>query len=119
MDNNLNSTNNGFNQPPPVNQFQTENSYSAPNNNDSYMMNGPANTTVDTGLPSSNPSQYVSQNNTPPQLNFAQPNHSGIFTFNIPGQKIIIIPTSSPNISEIFTLDIPDSKIIIIILSLP
>jgi hypothetical protein len=117
MDNNPNTTDNGFNQPPTVNQ-ETENSYSTPNNNGIYMMNGPANTTINTNLPSSNPSQYASQNNAPPQLNFPQTNHSGIFTFSIPGLKIIIIPTFSPNNSEIFTLDIPDSKIIMIILSL-
>ncbi|PKK68080.1 hypothetical protein RhiirC2_834442 [Rhizophagus irregularis] len=114
MDNNhnFNPTDNGFNQPP--NQDQTENSY----NNGSNMVNDPANTARNTNLPSPNLPQYAPQNNAPPQLNFSQTNHSGIFTFSIPGLKIIIIPTLSPNNSEIFTLDIPDFKIIMIILSL-
>ncbi|PKY51106.1 hypothetical protein RhiirA4_532027 [Rhizophagus irregularis] len=109
MDNNhYFNPDNGFNQLP--NQDQTENSY----NNGSNMVNDSANTARNTNSP--NLPQYAPQNNA--QLNYSQTNHSGIFTFSIPGLKIIIIPTLSPNNSEIFTLDIPDFKVIMIILSL-
>ncbi|CAG8547259.1 560_t:CDS:1 [Rhizophagus irregularis] len=56
--------------------------------------------------------------------NYSQNNPSEIFTFEIPGIKIIVIPTFPPmassfqtNHSEIFTFDIPGSKVIIITLS--
>ncbi|RGB40351.1 hypothetical protein C1646_663918 [Rhizophagus diaphanus] len=52
-----------------------------------------------------------------------QNNHSGIIPFEIPGIKIIIIPTFPPmtnssqmNHPGIFTFDIPGSKVIIITL---
>jgi hypothetical protein len=72
-------------------------------------------------------SQYNGQNapysSTPNSLdvtNSSRINHSGIFTFDIPGIKIIIIPIFPPmtntSQSEIFTLDIPGSKVIIITL---
>ncbi|GBC07907.1 hypothetical protein RclHR1_07780005 [Rhizophagus clarus] len=118
MDDNNNSDNNEFNQPPTINQVQTENSYNVSNNNDSFMLNNPANPANTARNTSSSLPQSVLQNDVPPQLNFSQTNNTGIFTFNIPGLKIIIIPTFSPSNSEIFTLDIPDSKIVIIILSL-
>jgi hypothetical protein len=57
-------------------------------------------------------------------INFSQINHSEIFTFDVPGIKIIVISTFPPminssqtNHSEIFTIDIPGSKVIIITLS--
>jgi hypothetical protein len=62
--------------------------------------------------------------NNPSPFNASQINHSEIFTFEIPGIKIIVIPTfppiinsSQPNHSEIFTFDIPGSKVIIITLT--
>jgi hypothetical protein len=63
------------------------------------------------------------QNGSSP-FDISQINHSEINTFEIPGIKIIIIPTfpsminsSQTNNSEIFTFDIPGSKVIIITLS--
>ncbi|CAB4419012.1 unnamed protein product [Rhizophagus irregularis] len=63
------------------------------------------------------------QNSSSP-FDISQINHSEIYMFEIPGIKIIIIPTfpsminsSQTNNSEIFTFDIPGSKVIIIPLS--
>jgi predicted ribonuclease toxin of YeeF-YezG toxin-antitoxin module len=85
---------------------------------------------------SSHPPQYNGQNatqfiqnnsslfNSLNTTNSSQINHSDIFTFDIPGIKIIILPTFPPmtyssqaNHSEIFTFEIPGSKVIIITLS--
>ncbi|CAB4482831.1 hypothetical protein RhiirA5_465860 [Rhizophagus irregularis] len=88
---------------------------------------------------SPNPPQYVSQCNSqnatqsnpslfnsPNMTNYSQINHSEIFiTFDIPGIKIIIIPTfptmmaypSQANHSEILTFEISGSKVVIIKLS--
>uniref|UniRef100_U9TAD0 Uncharacterized protein n=1 Tax=Rhizophagus irregularis (strain DAOM 181602 / DAOM 197198 / MUCL 43194) TaxID=747089 RepID=U9TAD0_RHIID len=79
---------------------------------------------------SSHPPQYNGQNatqfiqnnsslfNSLNTTNSSQINHSDIFTFDIPGIKIIILPTFSPmtyssqaNHSEIFTFEIPGSKV--------
>ena len=66
------------------------------------------------GYSSSNP-QYVPGQNAP-QFN------SGILIFEVPGIKIIIIPTfppmNNPSQSETLTFDISGTKIIIIKLSL-
>jgi hypothetical protein len=66
--------------------------------------------------------QYTQQN--PSLFNTSQINHSEIFTFDIPGIKIIVISIFPPMInssqtyhSEIFTIDIPGSKVVIIALS--
>jgi hypothetical protein len=75
--------------------------------------------------PSQSPQQYNGQNVTQfIQNNPSQINHSGNFTFDIPGIKIIIIPvfssmtnSSQAYHSEIFTFDIPGTKVIIITLS--
>ncbi|RGB40353.1 hypothetical protein C1646_799867 [Rhizophagus diaphanus] len=63
------------------------------------------------------------QNSSSP-FDISQINHSEIYTFEIPGIKIIVISTFPPiinssqtNNSEIFTFDIPGSKVIIITLS--
>jgi hypothetical protein len=71
---------------------------------------------------SDSPHQYTQQNISP--FNTSQINHSEIFTFDIPGIKIIVISTFPPMInssqtyhSEIFTIDIPGSKVVIIALS--
>ncbi|RGB40350.1 hypothetical protein C1646_799864 [Rhizophagus diaphanus] len=71
-----------------------------------------------------NVSHFIQNNSNSSPFNTSQINHSEILTFEIPGIKIIVIPTFPPmlnssrtNHSEIFTFDIPGSKIIIITLS--
>ncbi|CAG8478882.1 uncharacterized protein OCT59_014412 [Rhizophagus irregularis] len=77
----------------------------------------------DTTQPISLNVPHFVQNSSSP-FDASQINHSEIFTFEIPGIKIIVIPTFPPminssqtNNSEIFTFDIPGSKVIIITLS--
>ncbi|RGB40343.1 hypothetical protein C1646_753411 [Rhizophagus diaphanus] len=77
----------------------------------------------DTTQPITQNVPHFVQNNSSPS-NASQINYSEIFTFEIPGIKIIIIPTfppminsSQPNHSGIFTFDIPGSKVIIITLT--
>ncbi|PKC12191.1 hypothetical protein RhiirA5_464773 [Rhizophagus irregularis] len=72
-----------------------------------------------------NAPQFVQNNSSPSSMtDSSQINHTKIFTFEIPGIKIIVIPTfplminsSQTNNSEIFTFDIPGSKVIIVTLS--
>ncbi|RGB40361.1 hypothetical protein C1646_663925 [Rhizophagus diaphanus] len=72
-----------------------------------------------------NAPQFVQNNSLPSSMaDSSQIIHTKIFTFEIPGIKIIVIPTfpliinsSQTNNSEIFTFDIPGSKVIIITLS--
>ncbi|CAG8615103.1 uncharacterized protein OCT59_014433 [Rhizophagus irregularis] len=67
---------------------------------------------------------FIQNNSNSSSFNTSQINHSEILTFEIPGIKIIVIPTFPPmfnssrtNHSEIFTFDIPGSKVIVITLS--
>ncbi|PKK80890.1 hypothetical protein RhiirC2_767532 [Rhizophagus irregularis] len=67
---------------------------------------------------------FIQNNSNSSPFNTSQIDHFEILTFEIPGIKIIIIPTFPPmlnssrtNHSEIFTFDIPGSKVIIITLS--
>ncbi|PKY21176.1 hypothetical protein RhiirB3_434687 [Rhizophagus irregularis] len=76
----------------------------------------------DTTQPISPNVPHFVQNSSP--FVASQIHRSEIIPFEIPGIKIIVIPTFPPminssqtNHSEIFTFDIPGSKVIIIILS--
>ncbi|CAG8478756.1 uncharacterized protein OCT59_014418 [Rhizophagus irregularis] len=68
---------------------------------------------------------FIQNNSSPSSMtDSSQINHTKIFTFDIPGIKIIVISTFPPminssrtNHSEIFTFDIPGSKVIIITLT--
>ncbi|RGB40352.1 hypothetical protein C1646_753422 [Rhizophagus diaphanus] len=80
----------------------------------------------DTTQPITQSVPHFIQNNSSPSsmADSSQINHTKIFTFEIPGIKIIVISTFPPminssrtNHSEIFTFDIPGSKVIIITLS--
>ncbi|GBB96871.1 hypothetical protein RclHR1_02860004 [Rhizophagus clarus] len=136
---NSNDTNNNYNNDySMISEGVSSASHSSYTNTPTYT-DAPGNVTI-SDLPQSHPtvsyppqyvSQYTGQNqpyslplNPPDTTNPPQINHSEIFTFDIPGIKIIIIPifppianSSQTNRSEIFTFDIPGSKVIFITLS--